>query len=431
MPTRPGILLPLACAAAALSAVLLAPTLFDSRTSAAQTSDVAWVRQFGTAADDAVADIAVSSNGDIAVVGWTHGVLPGEVSAGGRDVFARQYTADGDLVWSHQFGTDGADTALAADVDDAGNMLVAGQVRGALPGQTASGAADAFVRAYERTGALHWTRQFGVSGFGETAASHVRAAPNGATLVAGWVYGSLSGQSWHGQYDAFVRRFDARAADLSVRQFGTRGHDQAAALAIGPRGRPLVAGLVARDESAIGRRDKSDPILWDVDELGGPPSDVVVSLPTLDAGTVTAIRITPSVLTRSIVMAGQVTEEHGHAYVRSVDLLGNTIWLQQIQVSGNDFATAVALDASGDVYVGGNLAGIPAPSSDITHLWVQKYTRDGNLVWTRTLGTDRKDVLTALAVLPNGTVYIAGWTTGTFSEQRNEGRSDAFVAKLK
>ncbi|MCL6630775.1 MAG: hypothetical protein K6U00_14370, partial [Armatimonadetes bacterium] len=51
-----------------------------------QTGDLIWGRQFGTARDEFAADIALSTAGEILVLGNTSGGLYGS-SAGGTDVF--------------------------------------------------------------------------------------------------------------------------------------------------------------------------------------------------------------------------------------------------------------------------------------------------------------------------------------------------------
>src|SRR5688572_6704340 len=67
------------------------------------------------------------------------------------------------VIWTAQFGTREADEADAVAVDPAGNLYVAGQTFGALPGHTSEGMIDAFLRRYDAHGVEIWTRQFGSS----------------------------------------------------------------------------------------------------------------------------------------------------------------------------------------------------------------------------------------------------------------------------
>jgi hypothetical protein len=87
--------------------------------------------------------------------------------------------------------------------------------------------------------------------------------------------------------------------------------------------------------------------------------------------------------------------------------------------NGIDFGRAVATDASGNVYVTGQLAGVADfdPGAGTTALagvhddvFVAKYTAAGALVWARQLGGTSADQGNAIAVDAAGNVF----TTGTF-----------------
>jgi uncharacterized protein (TIGR03437 family) len=78
------------------------------------SGNVLWSRQFGTVErvyrHASAHAVAVDSSG-VYVVGRTDGTLPGQCRAGGSDAFVRRYTAEGDEVWTRQFGTFGGDIA--------------------------------------------------------------------------------------------------------------------------------------------------------------------------------------------------------------------------------------------------------------------------------------------------------------------------------
>jgi hypothetical protein len=407
-----------------LVTVLLAWALASSSVSVAQTSGIAWVRQFGSGADESATAVMVGPQGDVYVVGWTDGVLPGGAGSGGRDAFARRYAADGSLVWTHQFGTAGTDVANAADVDSAGNLLVAGQVSGALPGQEQTGPADAFVRKYTPSGRELWTDQFGASG--ESSVGQLRVAAGDRIFASGWAYGALPQQIWLGGYDGFVRLLAPTGQEVFTAQLGTDQHDRAqAALADATGGLGLLLNSNPAPDKHRHRDNQKDHKLKQFDKNGNQGPDRSVSMPD-DIDEVTAAALTPQDET---IVVGQSTE-HGHAFVRKLDDKGKEKWTKHVQIGAVDTAVATATDATGAVYVAGNLAGPAAPSTDLTHIWVQKYRDDGTLVWTRQVATSGKDVVTSLDVTPDGTVYLAGWTRGAFPGQSNARRSDAFVIKL-
>jgi len=88
-------------------------------------------------------------------------------------------------------------------------------------------------------------------------------------------------------------------------------------------------------------------------------------------------------------------------------------------VAGDDSARAVATDASGAVFVAGDVEGT-LPLADSAGLgngdgYIRKYDSGGNLIWSIQLGTPALDSVLALAVDPNGDPVVMGHTDGTFS----------------
>ncbi len=162
-----------------------------------------WSLQFGTAAFDHLGGAALKQGG-LYVTGYTHGTLPDQTSAGGRDVFVRKYDLDGTEVWTHQFGTSGSDGAevIGTAVDGRG-VYVASNVGGALPGQASAGSADAFARAYDADGNELWTVQFGTAGFDRAQAIAVHRT---GIYLSGRVGGTLPGQTSAGGQDCFVAK---------------------------------------------------------------------------------------------------------------------------------------------------------------------------------------------------------------------------------
>lgn len=216
-----------------------------------QAGELRWTRRFGSDRDDRPSDVAVDDDGHIYVVGWTRGALGRQAPSGGYDAFIRSYLPDGRLRWTRQFGTSAGDQAEGVAVDDAGHVYVVGRTGGALPGQSHAGKTDAFVRSYGPTGTLEWTTQFGTSGADEALA--VAAGAAGTYCVAGNTAGLLPGQGTRGQGGAFVRCHGATGQLLWAQQ----GAGKAASVAIDDAHGVIVAGEIwgasrAAHRSAVG-----------------------------------------------------------------------------------------------------------------------------------------------------------------------------------
>lgn len=183
-----------------------------------------WTRQFGTPTDDFARDIESVPDG-IVVVGDTGAALSGQLGGGGSDAFLRQYSRDGEEVWTRQFGAAGSEF-IAAVTRDATGLYVAGGVETALPEQASAGGFDAFLRKYDWDGNLLWTRQFGTP---LTDSASGLSADASRVYVVGATEGDLGNETF-GEFDAFVRAYDATGTELWTRHIGTAGVDDAFAV---------------------------------------------------------------------------------------------------------------------------------------------------------------------------------------------------------
>jgi hypothetical protein len=183
---------------------------------------VIWTRVFGAGDyNEAGAVAAGSSVSGIYVTGRTSGAMVRGKRAGGSDVFVRRYNGSGKIIWTRQFGTRRSDGANSVAAVSSG-IYVAGFTSGALRGQNASGHGDAFVRRYGPSGKAGWTRQFGTSG--SDAVQQV-AATSSEIYVAGNTGGELRGQVSSGGSDAFIRSWENSGTRIWTQQFGTSGFD--------------------------------------------------------------------------------------------------------------------------------------------------------------------------------------------------------------
>src|SRR6476660_8751139 len=72
-------------------------------------------------------------------------------------------SAPGEIDWLRQLGSTLPAGIEGRSVDADGNIFVAGKVGSALPDQTWAGNFDAFVRKYDAAGNELWTREFGTT----------------------------------------------------------------------------------------------------------------------------------------------------------------------------------------------------------------------------------------------------------------------------
>jgi hypothetical protein len=155
---------------------------------------------------------------------------------------------------------------------------------------------------------------------------------------------------------------------------------------------------------------------------------------------------------RDIVLTGQYTRdiEFGDAryqsrgledvFVAKLDPDGKPLWSRSFGGKGNDYASAAAVDAKGNVYITGFFTGAidfgsgPVRSKGVHDVFLVKLSPDGEPVWSRRYGDAADQV--SLRVFPDasGQLVAAGYARGTvvFGKHRVSSYPDksTFIARL-
>ena len=131
-------------------------------------------------------------------------------------------------------------------------------------------------------------------------------------------------------------------------------------------------------------------------------------------------------------LPGQKSLGKGDVFVRKYDFNGKELWTQQFGTNGEDTAASVTTDPKGDIYVAGLTEGTFSGQKFLgkSDAFIRKYDTNGKEVWTKQLGTSGDDTATSVTTDPNGNIYVAGITYGTFPGQTNLGGFDAFLYKF-
>ena len=123
---------------------------------------------------------------------------------------------------------------------------------------------------------------------------------------------------------------------------------------------------------------------------------------------------------------------------------GNFLWARQLGTvsvapggsnTGNDLCMAVTTDDEGNIYCGGETTGTPSGAAfqgGTTDAMVIKLSKDGEIIWVKTIGTPDPDRIHAITVQGNS-LYVAGETQGELvaGERPGFNNNDAFVIKAR
>ena len=261
-----------------------------------------------------------------------------------------KYNASGTQVWARQFGTAEADSPTAWRPTRPGST--SSDTPGCVPGRTAKGAGDGYVRKYTPTGDTAWTVQFGTKA--ADGPTNVAVGPGGVSVI-GWTNGTFADQHRHGQADAFLLQLDTSGTRMWVREFGSAEYEiptvwrptRTGSSSTGSRtGRCRVrprTGMPTRSSRLRTRRfpPMDAPVRHDnVRRRVGERVHGVVYITGSTSG----------------ALAGQTNRGSGDAYLRAYTANGSGLWTRQFGTDKGEAGIAVAADPTG-IYVTGGTAG--------------------------------------------------------------------------
>jgi hypothetical protein len=196
---------------------------------------------------------------------------------------------------------------------------------------------------------------------GAASAKATAVDSEGNVYVVGNASGSLGNQINQGTQDVFLTKYDSAGQVLWQRLLGSAQTTSAYALKVDPTGGVVVAGSVTGD-------------------------------------------LTPTAI-------GGSTD----SFVAKYDSHGNQSWLRQTAPVAADQAMSLAVDASGNVYVGGQLSGAISgshTSAGGTDAYVTKLSNKGVLVYHRQFGTAGTDSASQTAIAADGNLIVASVQNG-------------------
>ena len=444
--------------------------------------------------------ITVDAAGNAYVTGETASInFPGTGTLQGTvDAFVTKFNSSGTTrLYSVYLGGTGLDVAWGIAVDAAGNAYVAGETDSpAFPTTTGafqtvkSTGRDAFVTRLNAAGVITYSTYLGGSGMEGDRANGVAVDPTGNVVVAGRTnsmdFPTTAGAlfpSFRGgpEFDAFVSKLNPAASGPAALVYSTylggSGNDAAFGVALDSAGNPHVAGGTGSSDfpaSAGAYQGSNTASSTDAFFTKLNPTATGILYSTFLGGSGSFERANGIGLDASghAVITGQTTSSDfptknplqtyqggpNDAFVAKFDpsASGNASLLYSTFLggTGNDTGRAIAVDASGRVYVTGQTAsGADFPidnavqatyGGDPYDAFVTKLNAAGTarLYSTYLGGSDAEGTAATLqgghgiAVSPCGDAWVTGRTvspnfpTVSPAQPTPGGLADAFVARI-
>ncbi len=334
--------------------------------------------------DDYTRAVAVDGKGDMYVTGSSFSISNGNTT--GSDYVTVKYDAEGNQLWVQRY-IDGNAADLA--VDGSGNVYVTGS-------SFSSNMGSGYVTVkYDADGNELWIKRYD-SGSGSNDNPVALAVDGrGNVYVTGYSQGISNGGVT--VYDYATVKYDADGNQLWAKQYDSGSNDIAVALAVDGSGNVYVTGS---NYSNTG----SDYLTVKYDAGGNE-----LWVQQYEGGKVIALAVDSS--ENVYVTGNSYSSTPGSDYVTvKYDTEGNQQWVKQYdgESGGDDYAVALAVDGSGNVYVTGSSYG----NTGIDYATV-KYDADGNQLWVKRYDNGSNDIAVALAVDGSGNVYVTGNSLGS------------------
>ena len=321
--------------------------------------------------------VSTASDGSIYITGYTQGDLDGETNAGSNDAFLTKYSSDGTLTWTKLLGTSSTEIGYGVATASDGSVYASGYTRGDLDGETNAGSRDAFLKKYSSDGTLTWTKLLGTSTVDQSRG--VAVANDGSVYSSGWTRGDLDGETNAGSYDAFLTKYGSDGTKIWTKLLGTSSNlDLSYAVATASDGSVYTTGRTYGD------------------------------------------------------LGGETNAGSSDAFLTKYSSDGTLVWTKLIGGAGGDLSYGVATASDGSIFIAGYTDGDLDGETNAgqTDVYVQKYSSDGTLVWTKLVGSSDGDYGMDISTASDGSIYISGYTYGDLNGETNAGSTDVFLFKL-
>ena len=391
-----------------------------------------WLTQWGTSALDVSQGVAVDGSGKTWVGGYTQGALGG-TNAGGSDLFLTPLSSTGVRGTSVQRGGTTEDFGEAVAVVGGSTVFGVGYTQSttAWDGAAVIGIDDALAVACSTVGAYQTTTRFG-----STASDLAFAAAGNATglLIAGGSRGSFDGQTQAGSQDAFLSKRTITGALVWTRFVGTIRPDIGTGAAFDSAGNAYLAGFTdgtlsgstntGGDDLFVARYNASGTRTL-LKQWGSTSTDYSSDIEVDGNGNIYVTGQTAGPL------GGQINSGGGDAFLTKLDSNGTVLWTRLFGGTGYEFGTGLALDAAGNVWIGGLSDSTFADHTNAGSYdaFAARYDSAGTLLNTAFWGTAGDDRVNGLAAAPDGSVSVSGITSGRLGAT-SAGDYDAWVASL-
>lgn len=343
---------------------------------------VYWIATIGNTGSDVAYGIGVDSNGNSYITGIAS-------NSPYAYMLIAKYNTSGALQWQRVLGNaTNTQNGRAATVDSSGNVYVTGY--------TDSGSNKVLVAKYNTNGTIQWQGTLGTG-------AQTLAGRGIFVDSSGNVYVCADGNDTSGSSDLFVFKYNNSGTLQWQRKLGGGSAEYAKGVTVDASGNVYAVGystaaIIGFEDIIVVKYDSSGTIQWQR-AFGGSSNENGYAI-AVDSSS-------------NVYVAGDTNTFHDpggsglNALLVKYDTSGTLQWQKALGIaSGNLTTYGVALDLSGNIYVGG-------AGGTSNRIFAVKYNNAGTLQWQRQLYTSStNDFCFACAVDIASNLYIGARTSG-------------------
>jgi Ca2+-binding RTX toxin-like protein len=333
----------------------------------------------------------------------------------------------------------------AIATDGAGNVYLTGVFTGTInvdrgPGThdlTSRGIEDTFVAKYSATGSLIWVAQLGGTSTtsDDTFSYDITVDRIGNVYVGGGFYGTttmgsftFSTTSPNTDADGFVAKLDSTGNVAWARRMGGSLLDSVYNVAVDSGGNVYVDGAfegmaafgrttltsVGGDDGFVAKLDSAGTFQW-ARGFGGSGEDYASGIGLDASGNIYA----SGAFSGTVAFGGTSLTSAGpqDAFVIKLNNSGTTVaWADQLGGNAYDHGEYLRVDRAGNVFVSGIFGGTDFFFGTGADTFVSKLSSAGTVLWTRQYADSNTDTApVGLALDASGNVYLAAIFSGTIA----------------
>jgi hypothetical protein len=337
------------------------------------------------------------AQGNVYTLGSTNGSFGNQINQGSQDAVLTKYDSAGNVLWTRMLGATGTATGSTLALDPTGGVVIAGSDNAPLTTTSVNnGNVDTFVSKYDANGNQTWVKQ--IQTLAQNQAASVTVDSTGNVFIGGQVSGGVigSGQTKVGGQDAYVAKLDKKGNVVYEQQFGTTANDSVAATATAADGSLYVASTQNGHAiiSKYANGDARTAPVWTQD-LGDLQAGGAIGGLTVSNGNVYVSGTTSNT---NLTASGQASVAHASsggsdAFVFAINDNGssaNADFVSYVGTSGQEKAGGVTTGPDGTIYLTGSTTGTFSGATrnvaNVSNMFVTALDSSGNTTWTKQYG---------------------------------------------